>query len=188
MDVKPRKINRSLGTNITNPTVDSALVSDQHNLQFATFEVRVSISSGIGLPCKEDLPLCYFYQTVLDSLVDTDHSRFLHLQLPALLSRGEKGSVLPIATEAISLATWARSNPVDHKRRYLSRKRYLEALAVLNTALRDPCKSMSDDTLYAVLLLSGYEVRVPSCLTEVSLAIQYKLMLFCVRRPHLIPT
>jgi hypothetical protein len=112
------------------------------------------------LPSKEDLPLCFFYQKTLESLIDTDRAQYLHLQLPALFSRSETGSVLNLATQAIALAIWARSRPDDLNAGYLSRMRYLQSLSAMNAAVRDPMKAKSDDTLYAVLMLSGYEVRL----------------------------
>lgn len=112
------------------------------------------------LPSKEDLPLCFFYQTTLEPLINTDHARYLHLQLPTLFSRSEAGSALHLATQAISLAAWARSRPDDRNAGHLSRLRYLQSLLAMNTAIQDPVKVKSDDTLYAVLLLSGYEVRL----------------------------
>jgi hypothetical protein len=113
----------------------------------------------MGLPSKIDLSLCFFYQTTLESLMNADRARYLHLQLPTLFSRSEPGSALQLATQAISLATWTKSQPNDLNASQLSRTCYLQSLAAMNAAIRDPAKVKSDDTLYAVLLLSGYEVR-----------------------------
>jgi hypothetical protein len=122
--------------------------------------VKDSLSlSRVSLPFKDDLPLCYFYQTTLESLTDADRTRCLHLQLPNLLSQSRPGSVLNMATQAISLAMWARSRPGDVNASRSSRSRYAESLAIMSAALRDPERAIGDDTLYAVLLLSGYEVR-----------------------------
>ncbi len=111
-------------------------------------------------PSEEDLTLCFFYQTTLESLIHADRAQYLHLQLPTLFSRSEAGSALRLATQAISLAIWARSRPDDLKASQLSRKRYSQALSAMNAAIQDPVEVKSDDTLYAVLLLSGYEVRL----------------------------
>jgi hypothetical protein len=112
------------------------------------------------LPSKEDLSLCFFYQTTLESLIDADHAQYLHLQLPILFSRSEVGSALHSAAQAISLAIRARSWPNDINASQLSRTRYSQSLLAMNAAIRDPIKAKSDETLYTVLLLSGYEVRL----------------------------
>lgn len=44
----------------------------------------------------------------------------------------------------------------------VSRKRYVKAIAALKATIQHPVEVKSDDTLYAVLLLSGYEVSLPS--------------------------
>jgi hypothetical protein len=117
------------------------------------------ILSEIGLPLREDMALCFFYQTTLESLENADRARNLHLQFPTLFSRCEAGSALHLAAQAISLAVFARSRPNDVDARQMSRRRYAQSLAAMNAAIRDPVKVKSDGTLYAVLLLSGYEVR-----------------------------
>ncbi len=116
--------------------------------------------SQVLVPSQEDLPLCFFYHTTLESLLNADRAQYLHLQLPTLFSQSGAGSALYLATQAISLAAWTRSRPNDIHAIRLSRKRYSQSLEALNTAIRDPVKAKGDDTLYAVLLLSGYEVRV----------------------------
>ncbi|KAE9363957.1 hypothetical protein N431DRAFT_550626 [Stipitochalara longipes BDJ] len=113
--------------------------------------------SRVLLPSREDLPICFFYQTTLEPLINADRARYLHLQLPLLFSRSDPASALHLATQAISLAAWARSRPGDLRASELSRRRYSQSLAAMNAAIRDPVKVKSDDTLYAVLLLSGYE-------------------------------
>jgi hypothetical protein len=112
------------------------------------------------LPSKEDLSLCFFYQTTLESLIDVDRAQYLHLQFPTLFSQSEPGSALYLATQAISLALWAKSRPNDIDANHLSRTRYLQSLLAMKTAIQDPVEAKSDGTLYAVLLLSGYEVRL----------------------------
>lgn len=117
-----------------------------------------SISPSL-LPSEQDLALCYYYETILETVPDADHSRYLHMQLPTLFSQSKPGSALHLATQAISQAVWARSRPNDARASCISRKRYLQSLAALNAAIRDTVEVKSDQTLYAVLLLSGYEVR-----------------------------
>ncbi|KAE8441830.1 hypothetical protein EG329_004283 [Mollisiaceae sp. DMI_Dod_QoI] len=116
--------------------------------------------SGMGrvlLPSSEDRCLCFYYQNILESLKDAEPARYLHLQLPTLFCQSEAGSALHLATLAISYATWARSWPNDINTSKLSRTRYLQALLALNAAIRNPVEVKSDETLYAVLLLTGYE-------------------------------
>ncbi|KAF8860355.1 C6 zinc finger protein [Acephala macrosclerotiorum] len=116
--------------------------------------------SGSGqtlLPSKEHLALCFFYQTTLEPLVDADHTQYLHLQLPTLFSLSREDSALHLATQAISLAVWARSRPSDINARRLSRIRYSQSLSAMKAAIQDPVEVKSDETLYTVLLLSGYE-------------------------------
>jgi len=110
------------------------------------------------LPSQDDLPICFFYQTTLEFLINADRALYLHRQLPTLLSRSDTKSALHLATQAISLAVWARSRPGDLRARHLARKRYWQALVAMNAAIRDKVEVKSDETLYAVLLLSGYEV------------------------------
>jgi len=112
------------------------------------------------LPSKEDLSLCFFYQTTLESLIDADRAQYLHLQFPTLFSQSDSGSALHLATQAISLALWAKSRPSDIDAIHLSRTRYSQSLSAMKAAIRDPVEVKSDGTLYTVLLLSGYEVRL----------------------------
>jgi hypothetical protein len=112
------------------------------------------------LPSTEDLSLCFFYQTTLESLIDADRAQCLHLQFPTLFSQSKPGSALHLATQAISLALWAKSRPNDIDASRLSRTRFSQSLLAMKAAIRDPVEVKSDGTLYTVLLLSGYEVRL----------------------------
>ncbi|PVH79815.1 C6 zinc finger protein [Cadophora sp. DSE1049] len=109
------------------------------------------------LPSKEDQRLFFFYQTIMENLVDSDHTRYLHSQLPTLFSRSRSGSALHLATQAISYATWKKSRSPGCDEGLTIEKRYTQALAALAEAIRDPVEATSDETLYTVLLLSGYE-------------------------------
>jgi len=124
--------------------------------------------SRVLLPSQDDLPICFFYQTTLESLINADRALYLHLQLPMLFSRSDAGSALHLATQAISLAVWSRSRLGDISARHLSRKRYVQALVAMNAAIRDKVEVKSDETLYAVLLLSGYEVCLRQLLSRSS--------------------
>ena len=164
-DVKPRERNRKADMKNSNQGFSSvaASKSPQYDTWMRAGKESQFLLTGIGrllLPSEADLPLCFFYQTTLESLIDADRAQYLHLQLPTIFSRSEAGSALHLATQAISLAIWARSRPNDLNASQLSRRRYSESLSAMNAAIRDPVKVKSDDTLYAVLLLSGYEVRV----------------------------
>lgn len=55
-------------------------------------------------PSKDDQTLCYFYDFMIGTTAESDHSRYLHLQLPALLSRSRQDSALYLAAQAISHA------------------------------------------------------------------------------------
>ncbi|KAL2067745.1 hypothetical protein VTL71DRAFT_15841 [Oculimacula yallundae] len=112
--------------------------------------------SMILLPPEQDRRLCYFYQSTMDSLVEADHTQYLHAQLPILVSRSKSGSVLQLATEAISLASWGKS-PFGDDAAVSIRTSYTRALSALAASIRDPIEAKSDETLYAALLLEGYE-------------------------------
>ncbi|KAG4428902.1 hypothetical protein IFR05_015616 [Cadophora sp. M221] len=109
------------------------------------------------LPSKEDQRLCFFYQTTMEGLVDSDHTQYLHSQLPTLMSRSRSGSALNLAVQAISYAAWGRSRLKGNGVALPASKRYSQALSALATSIADPIQAKSDETLYAVLLLSGYE-------------------------------
>jgi hypothetical protein len=98
------------------------------------------------LPSKEDLSLCFFYQTTLESLIDADRAQYLHLQFPTLFSQSEPGSALHLATQAISLALWAKSQPNDIDASHLSRTRYSQSLLAMKAAIRDPVEAKSDES------------------------------------------
>ncbi|KUJ19673.1 uncharacterized protein LY89DRAFT_580739 [Mollisia scopiformis] len=91
-------------------------------------------------PSQDDQTLCYFYEFMMHTMHESDHSRYLHLQLPTLFSRSRQDSALCLATQAISYAV-----------------RYLQSLSALRRAIQDPVEAKSDENLYAILLLCGYE-------------------------------
>ncbi|KAL5319376.1 hypothetical protein ACEPPN_012427 [Leptodophora sp. 'Broadleaf-Isolate-01'] len=121
---------------------------------------KQSFSHGptkVLLPSKEDQRLCFFYQTTMEGLVDSDHTQYLHSQFPALMSQSRSGSALHLAAQAISYAAWGRSHLDDKDVALPASKRYSQALSALATSIADPIEAKSDETLYSVLLLSGYE-------------------------------
>lgn len=110
-------------------------------------------------PPLEDSVVCHFYETTAASLSDEDHTRYLHFLLPDLYNRSAPYSPLRLAVQAISYATLAKSRLNLAQR---SREFYGRAISALNSAIRDPDQVKSDQTLYAVLLLSGHQVGFPS--------------------------
>jgi hypothetical protein len=112
----------------------------------------ISLSSPI-----EDVAVCEFYRCTLDSLSLEDDTRFLHLQLPALYTQSPLGSVLRLSAQAIA---YASSKTLGHRATEMSRKQYVKAIKALGLAIKDPVEIKSDQTLYAVLLLCGFEVSL----------------------------
>ncbi len=55
-------------------------------------------------PSQDDQILCYFYDFIIRTMPESDHSRYLHQQLLALLSRSRQDSALYLAAQAISQA------------------------------------------------------------------------------------
>lgn len=55
-------------------------------------------------PSQDDQTLSYFYEFMMGTMPEPDHSRYLHLQLPALVSRSRQDSALYLAAQAISHA------------------------------------------------------------------------------------
>lgn len=162
-DVKSKERTRKSGTKNHEQLslVVGSKPSHDYTMMRAREESQFLLSGSHGralLPSKEYLALCFFYQTTLEPLIDADHIQYLHLQLPTLFSQSGADSALYLATQAISLAAWAKSRPNDMDARHLSRTRYLQSLSAMKAAIRDAVKVKSDETLYTVLLLSGYEV------------------------------
>ena len=107
-------------------------------------------------PSAEDMAVCEFYYTTLDNLSNEDDTRFLHTQLPALYSQSPLGSALRLSTEAIALAC---STKYGNNAPEISRQRYVLAIKAAEEAIQDPLQFKTNETLYAVLLLCGFEVR-----------------------------
>ncbi|KAF4636114.1 hypothetical protein G7Y89_g1971 [Cudoniella acicularis] len=117
-------------------------------------------SPGIArslFPSQDNQTLCYFYEFMIGTMTESDHSRYLHMQLPALFSRSRQDSPLYLAAQAISHAVWAKSRGNDAHHMQVSRKRYVQSISALKAAIRDPIEVKRDENLYAVLLLCGYE-------------------------------
>ena len=108
-------------------------------------------------PSVEDIVICDFYHSTLEQLSNEDDTRFLHAQLPALYSKSPLGSALRLSTQAIA---FAHSMKAGHTAAEMSRERYVLAVKAVEKAIRDPVEVKADQTLYAILLLSGFEVRI----------------------------
>jgi hypothetical protein len=117
-------------------------------------------SFGASLPASvEDFAICHFYHTILNNLQMEDNARYLHTQLPGLYFHSASESAIRLATQAIA---YALSTKFGHDATQLSRRRYMHAIRAISKALQDPIEAQSDQTLYSILLLSGYEVSLPS--------------------------
>ncbi|KAK7212193.1 hypothetical protein V2G26_019371 [Clonostachys chloroleuca] len=110
-------------------------------------------SSLLFLQCQ-DIAICYFYTTTLSNLSEKDPARQLQMYLPSLYTKSRIGSALRLATESISHVLLPNLVP-DSK--ITARKRYNAALIAIQRAIQDPIQAKADETLYAVLLLCGYE-------------------------------
>lgn len=102
----------------------------------------------------EDTIVWYFYSITMATLSELDHSYHLHAELPKMYTKSLTRSALRLSTQAIAhaAATQAGRSTMGS-----ARKSYLTAVSAVSTALQDPCKAVEDETLYAVLLLCGYE-------------------------------
>ena len=60
-----------------------------------------------------------------------------------------------LATQAIAYASLTK---FGHNSAHKSRNKYVQAIRAVEKAIRNPIELKSDLTLYAVLLLGGYEV------------------------------
>ena len=103
----------------------------------------------------EDLAICHFYHSTLENLSYLDPTRELQAELPGLYAKSGPGSALRLATEAIS---YASSIDLVQGATELSRKCYVRAARAARSALQDLNQARSHQTLYAILLLCGYEV------------------------------
>lgn len=116
----------------------------------------------------DDLALDYFYNITLENLPQADHARYLHLQFSSLYTTSRHDSALRLAALAISHAVYSRDTRNNIRGTQISRKFYGQAILAINAALKDTIEARSDETLYAVLLLCGYEVSFP-LIADVSL-------------------
>lgn len=77
--------------------------------------------------------------------------------LPSIISQVGEGEALSKAISSIGLASLSniRNDPHAHES---SRREYMSALRLINTALRDPVEVKKNHTILAVMLLGLYEV------------------------------
>jgi hypothetical protein len=132
------------------PTVEATVVPDTGPVW-----LHVDLTASWLQPSPEDAAIGYFYHTVLSNLSGGDPTRYLHQQFPALYAQSNSGSALRLAAEAIS---YAASRQLMPKAALLCRKRYIEAVNATRSAIQDPIEMTNDHTIYAILLLCGYEV------------------------------
>lgn len=140
----------------TSAREDSA-VSPLRTARFLPWVLGSPFSQSVLSSSEEETVICHFYHTILHNLSPEDPVHFLHTQLPSLYGKSRTGCALRLATEAISYASSSRLFP---EAALISRKRYVRAVQALGQAIQDPTEAASDHTLYAALLLSGYEARV----------------------------
>lgn len=105
----------------------------------------------------EDLAVCKFFSNFV--LVPHHHEAFRGILdvLPPLFNIAPSGSVLALATSAVSLAIVGGS-PFRPREAILSRQKFGKALIMARQAIDDSVESLKDETLLAVLVLSLYEV------------------------------
>lgn len=136
-------------------------------------------------PSLEDLSIFQFHCSIMENLPHEDHAWYIHSQLPNLYTQSGPDSALRLATQAIS---YAFSSKMGYNTAGISRYRYVKAIKAVDMAIRDPLEVQSDQILYAVLLLCGYEVSLfsrssvsPSLLM---LILKHSIRLSCVIRKH----
>jgi len=109
------------------------------------------------LPSKEEIAICHFYHSTAENLSIHDPALYLHEELPRLHSASRQGSTLHLALEAVSLVASAKIIPQAAQ---LGLNRYVKAVHALREAMKTEGLSSDYQSLYGVLLLCGYEVRL----------------------------
>lgn len=99
----------------------------------------------------EDLAICRFFTNFV--LIPRHHEAFRGFldALPPLFNAAPSGSVLSLATSAVSLAIIG-GNPSYPREAMLSQQRLGRALMMAHEAIADPVDSLKDETLMAVLV------------------------------------
>lgn len=104
--------------------------------------------------CDGDVIVWQFYCKTKSSLPKSGHAYHLHSELPYMYSRSLSTSALHLSTQAIAYAVEAKSRKSAAR---LAREYYAKAISAIMSTIQDTEESVADETLYAVLLLSGYE-------------------------------
>jgi Fungal Zn(2)-Cys(6) binuclear cluster domain len=104
--------------------------------------------------CARDVIVWQFYCQTKSSLPKSGHAYYLHSELPYMYSRSLSTSALHLSTQAIAYAVAAKSHKSAAR---FAREYYAKAISAMKLTLQDTQEVMADETLYAVLLLSGYE-------------------------------
>jgi hypothetical protein len=112
---------------------------------------------GSGDAFKEEIAICHFYHSTVENLSTQDPTLSLHEQLPRLHSASRQGSSLHLALEAVSLV--ASAEIIPHAAQ-LGLTRYVKAVQALREAMQTEGLRSDYQSLYGVLLLCGYEVRL----------------------------
>lgn len=102
----------------------------------------------------EDEVVRCFHHHAMPSLSVGDHAYYLHSELPRLYTQSLQTSALRLSTQVIANAVSCSATGSTPIR---ARRWYAKAVAAVRIALDEPETINSDDTLYAILLLSGYE-------------------------------
>ena len=125
----------------------------QQDVRSSIRHARLDVNLSLGY-CDEDLAVWHFYSNTMASLSRSDHAYYLHSELPRLYTRIYKGSALCLSTQAIAHAD---ASKYHGPRTRHAQKLYTQAISAMNLALQDSKEAIADETLYAVLLLCGYE-------------------------------
>ena len=105
-------------------------------------------------PMSKDAVVWYFYYSTMATLTELDHSYHIHSELPKMYTSSHAESALCLSTQAIAHAAASRAGKSTLRN---ARRSYGLAISALNITLQDPRQAVADETLYAVLLLCGYE-------------------------------
>ena len=84
--------------------VHSHDLRDTHHGKKSTSQYPLPGIARSLFPSQDDQTLCYFYEFIIGTMPESDHSHYLHLQFPALFSRSRQDSALYLAAQAISYA------------------------------------------------------------------------------------
>lgn len=135
---------------ILNELTEKAVVSQSPRLQDINFSVPGSL-----LPPIRDQANWFFFNNY--HVAESGFYKGHFTDLPLIISQVGEGEALSKAISSIGLASLSniRNDPRAHES---SRREYVSALRLINTALGDPVEVKKDHTILAVMLLGLYEV------------------------------